>query len=102
MSAEIRALMGRHRVTQTALAEYLGMSQSALSERLNGHVPWDIDDLVGIADRFEINPADLVAPIFLVRSTFTQVVTEVQYSGQMELFGHEGATVSRSLELVKV
>lgn len=51
-ASEVRALMGRHRVSQARLAVALGMSQSALSRRLNGDQPFDIDDLFKIAEHF--------------------------------------------------
>lgn len=56
VAAEVRSLMGRHRVSQTRLATALGMSQSALSRRLNGEKAFDVDDLATIAEelKFEL------------------------------------------------
>lgn len=52
VASEVRALMGRHRVSQARLSTVLRMSQSALSRRLNGDQPFDIDDLYRIAEHF--------------------------------------------------
>lgn len=54
VSEEILALMGRRRVSQTALSAAMGMSQSALSRKLRGYVPWDIDDMAAIARFFDV------------------------------------------------
>lgn len=45
MAAEVRAWMGRRRVTQTELAAVLGKSQPYVSRRLSGEVAFDTDDL---------------------------------------------------------
>ncbi len=67
VSAEIRALMGRYRVTQTQLAQVLGMSQSSLSARLSGSVPWDVDDLDKIAEHFKVEVIALFGSEFPLR-----------------------------------
>jgi transcriptional regulator with XRE-family HTH domain len=54
VAGEVRSLMGRHRVSQTRLAAALGMSQSALSRRLNGELPFDLDDVLKMADHFHV------------------------------------------------
>lgn len=59
MSAEIRALMGRHAVNQTKLAQALGISQPSLSDRLRGIVPWDVDDLYAVAEHFSVDVRNL-------------------------------------------
>lgn len=54
ISGEVLALMGRHRVTQTTLAAYLGMKQSSLSDRLKCMTPWRVDELEAIAAYFDV------------------------------------------------
>jgi len=46
----VRAEMGRHRITQTQLAKNLGTSQMAVSRRLSGEVPFDVDELARVAE----------------------------------------------------
>lgn len=60
IAEEVRALMGRRRVTQEKLAAAIGMSQPSLSKRLFGVVPWTIDDLEAIADYFGVKITDLL------------------------------------------
>lgn len=61
IASEVRALMGRHRVSQTGLAAVLGMSQSALSRRLNAEQPFDADELLAIARFFKVNVTQLLS-----------------------------------------
>lgn len=49
VAAEVRAWMGRRRVTQTDLARALGKSQAYVSRRLTGEVPFDLDDILALA-----------------------------------------------------
>lgn len=60
VAGEIRAWMGRRGVTQTALAETLGLSQSQISKRLRGTIPLDIVELKKIADFLGVDVATLV------------------------------------------
>lgn len=48
--ANVRAEMARKGLSQTALAELLGISQTAVSKRLRGDTPWDINELIRAAD----------------------------------------------------
>jgi transcriptional regulator with XRE-family HTH domain len=41
--------MGRRNLSQSALAQPIGMTQQALSRRLTGQVPFTIDELTAIA-----------------------------------------------------
>lgn len=60
VSGEIRALMGRHGVTQVALAEWLGMKQASVSARLNGDTRWTLPEIERIAEGFAVHPAELM------------------------------------------
>ncbi|MPY81265.1 MAG: helix-turn-helix domain-containing protein [Actinophytocola sp.] len=70
VAAEIRAQLARQRVTQTVLAEQLGVSRAWLSRRLSGDTPLSVGNVATIAD----------APGVPV-STFTAVADEAGRSG---------------------
>lgn len=61
VAADIRAGMGRHRVTQAALAKKIGCSRVALSERLNGHRAFNTDQLLTIAAALDLDLVELLA-----------------------------------------
>ena len=48
--ANVRAEMARRGLSQTALAGHLGLSQTAVSARLRGLTPFDINELVLTAE----------------------------------------------------
>lgn len=48
---EIRVRMLRTGTKQADLAEVLGLSQAAISRRLNGEIPFDVTELEKVADR---------------------------------------------------
>lgn len=54
VAEEVLGLMGRRRVSQTALARHLGMSQPALSKRLNAVQTFSLDELLAIAAYFDV------------------------------------------------
>ena len=54
VAAEVRGLMAKKRVTQERLASHLGVSQPSIARRLNGHVPFNVDELAAIAGYFDI------------------------------------------------
>jgi transcriptional regulator with XRE-family HTH domain len=58
----IRAEMARRSLTQSALADRLGISQPSLSKRLSGQTEIEVRDLLGIADALGVAPADLLTP----------------------------------------
>lgn len=60
VAAEIRAALARKQVRQHELAAHLGMSQPALSQRLNGRQDISIPEMVEIARFLELDPSDLV------------------------------------------
>lgn len=61
VAAEVRAAMARRRVTQAQLAAALGITQGPMSRRLSGHTPFDIVELVRIAELLEADLSNLVA-----------------------------------------
>lgn len=50
IGANVRAEMSRHGVTQAAVAERLGLPQSAVSKRLRGMTPWSASELAKVAE----------------------------------------------------
>lgn len=57
----VAAEMRRRGVTQTALAQVLATSQTAVSARLTGKTPFKIDELVRVAAHLDIPLGDLLA-----------------------------------------
>lgn len=47
--------MGRHRVTQGALAAKVGMSRPTLSDRINGERAFTTDELVAICEALDLD-----------------------------------------------
>lgn len=76
VAAEVRAWMGRRRVTQTDLAVALGKSQPYVSRRLSGDVAFDTDDLFRLADLFEVEVTALLSTPYTV--WFTADSTETR------------------------
>jgi len=61
VAAEVRALKGRHDVTQDQLAHVLGVAQPAVSKRLRGVTPFSLDELEKLADFFGLDgPEELL------------------------------------------
>lgn len=54
IAGEIRAEMGRQRLSQTELARRIGISQAAFSRNLNGQVPLTIDFIASVADALDV------------------------------------------------
>lgn len=50
VAASVRAEMARKQITQTQVAESLGLAQSAVSRRLNGHTEFTGDELGRVAE----------------------------------------------------
>lgn len=57
---EIRVALVRRRMSAKRLAEAVGVSQSAMSARLTGTTPIDLDELERIAQALEVDLADLL------------------------------------------
>lgn len=54
IAEEVRAQMARHRVSAVKLGLAIGRSQSYMSRRLTGEVPFDVDDLDGICAALDV------------------------------------------------
>lgn len=50
IGSRVRGLMAEKRVTQEQAAAALGLSQVAVSRRLSGSVPFDVNELKAVAD----------------------------------------------------
>lgn len=61
VAEEIRALLGRKRMSQAELARRLDVSGAWISYRLAGKQPIDLNDLDAIADVLGVQPGDLLA-----------------------------------------
>lgn len=59
VASAIRAEMARRRVRQQDLARLLGISQQAMSNRLNGITPLSADEIQTIADALGCHPERL-------------------------------------------
>lgn len=58
---EVRAQMVRANVRQGALAEKLRLSQAAVSRRLTGEVPFDVNELTAVAELLAVPMSTLLA-----------------------------------------
>lgn len=63
IAGELRAEMARQQRRSRDLAEVLGLSQPAVSARLNGRQALTVDELVTIARWLDISPVPLMALI---------------------------------------
>ncbi len=75
VATEVRAAAARHMVSQTQIAEALGLSQMTISRRFTGYTPFDIEELEAMArllgcevvDFLPKNPRAVVDPVEQVR-----------------------------------
>ena len=63
IAANIRSLMGRHRVTQKRIGEVIHLTQGPVSERLSGKIAFDTDELLAIAAEFNVEVTALLEGI---------------------------------------
>ena len=66
VGANVRAEMARRRVLQADLAKHLELPQTAISHRVRGEVPWDINELVAAAELLGVNIAVLLDGVDVV------------------------------------
>jgi transcriptional regulator with XRE-family HTH domain len=57
----VRAEMARAKLTQTDLANILGITQQAISAKLNAHTAFSVAELVTISDALKVPIAALMA-----------------------------------------
>jgi len=60
VAANVRAELARRRITQTDVAERLGVSRQNVAQRLNGSVDFRVGELISIANMLGITIGDLV------------------------------------------
>lgn len=60
VAGEVRAWMGRRRVTQTQLAAGLHLSQAAVSRRLHGEISFNVEELAVVAEMLGVTVIDLL------------------------------------------
>lgn len=63
IAGNVRATLGRKKSSQTALAKVLGMSQAAVSRRLNAELAFDTDELLAICEHYRVPLSDLLEGI---------------------------------------
>lgn len=59
VSAEVRAAMGRHRMSGMTLAGLTGMSQNYIAKRLRDEAPFTINDIENICNALGEDPGQL-------------------------------------------
>lgn len=59
VGANVRAELARRGVSQTALADHLGLSQSGVSKRLRGVIAFDTDEMLAMSDFLDVPVAVL-------------------------------------------
>jgi transcriptional regulator with XRE-family HTH domain len=60
VSASIRSHLAYRRLTQSELAEVLGISQTQVSARMRGEVRWTVNDLYLVAEWLDVAPSALL------------------------------------------
>jgi transcriptional regulator with XRE-family HTH domain len=63
VAAEVRAEMARQRMSQVKLAELLGVAQQTISRRIVGEVPFDVTELVQIADLLKVSVTQFLGTV---------------------------------------
>lgn len=61
INENIRAELARKQMTQTQVADVLGLTQSGVSSRLGGRTPWRVDELTRLAEALQLSVAVLLA-----------------------------------------
>lgn len=63
IAAEIRAELGRANISQAEFAPRIGLTSSSLSRRMNGEIPWNIDELELVAQELGVELGQLMNPV---------------------------------------
>lgn len=61
VGANVRAELARRNITQTDLANHLGLGVASMSGRINGRIPIDVNELAAIAAYLETPTTTLLA-----------------------------------------
>jgi len=56
----VRDMMAARGLRQVDVAAHLGIPQSSVSARLNGHTDWTVTELIELADLLGVHPAALL------------------------------------------
>ena len=60
VAAEVRAHAARRRVTVSTLARKTDVSIASMSRKMNGHQPFSLDELAGVAQALHVPIGDLL------------------------------------------
>lgn len=60
IGANVRAEMARLGISQNKIAAHMNLSQTAISARLRGVTPFDVNELSTVADYLQVAPEDLL------------------------------------------
>jgi transcriptional regulator with XRE-family HTH domain len=63
VAGEVRAVLARRQITQTALADQITMSRASLSASLNGLRAFDTDELAEIGAVLGVDPLAFLLPV---------------------------------------
>ena len=63
VAANVRAELARRRITQTDVAQRLGVTRQNVAQRLNGSVDFRVGELILIANMLGITIGDLVGGV---------------------------------------
>lgn len=72
VARNVRALMTDRDISQVALARVLHLSQQAVSKRLRGITPWDVNELGLAAQALDVSPGQLLDGDLLPRLDLNQ------------------------------
>ena len=61
VAATVRAEMARRHLTQSDVADAIGVPRTGVSRRLTGQTPFDVDELAALADLFDMTPGDIMS-----------------------------------------
>ena len=61
VGAEVRGLLAKHKISQTSAGSRLQLSQAAMSRRLAGEIPFNVDELAALADLIGVPVSTLMA-----------------------------------------
>lgn len=63
LAGELRAERARKKVSQVTLAQAIDRGQSYVSDRLNGHADWTVEEYVAICQALGVEPDEFLARV---------------------------------------